>query len=113
MFRPLLMISIATTLSSFNVPAQAQSTNACLASQSAVSPRGNLAHERAKGNREQYMRIAIQRWETKVSSQSGGAYADWQNARNKTTRCPSATAQRRWYCSVSGRPCVGGSLASN
>ncbi len=111
MFRSHVLILCALAMFAFNPPAQAQSSNACLVSASALSPRGNLASERPKGNRDRSMRIAIQRWETKVAQQSGGAYADWKNAANKVTRCPSATAQRRWYCSVSGRPCLGGTLS--
>jgi hypothetical protein len=84
MSRARIMFLIAITATTLGLPAQAQTANTCLASEQAVSPRGNLASERPKGNREQYQRLAILRWETKVANQSGGAFADWKNAKTKS-----------------------------
>lgn len=91
--------------------AQVQPAGVCLTESVArASPLGNKASEQPRGDRALYERIAIRRWEAEVTKTYGGAYADWKNAKSKSLRCPSATAQRRWRCVARGTPCRGGTL---
>lgn len=107
-------LAAAVVLSAIVIPAasaQVPVAGVCLPERvQAASPLGNRASDPAKGNRAQYERIAILKWEREVTKKYGGAYADWKNAKSKSVRCPSATANRRWRCIAGGTPCVGGTL---